>query len=250
MCLSPFGSAVGRRTHACDSPQVSGLACDTEYEFQVRELCEDANANSAVSNETAIGRTLKLGACLEPAGTPSNLTLTDPASDSVSVTWVGGSANDCVWAVWGVQVQPANRATWSDAEGCQDLPSRTLTWCTAVGLQSNTGHRFRVREVCLDSATDSEWLESAEEVSTLLVRSQLPLESLRISGVTTDSVALAWDLPELNDCEFLGYYVRQELADAAFGWQRVEGSCEGHLMNQCSPSCTVTGPAADTRAKK
>ncbi|CAE8640128.1 unnamed protein product [Polarella glacialis] len=240
----------------CD---VLGLHCETSYSLRVAVKCAQPQLFGAFSSAKSF-QTTKGQECFRAALAPSGVVASAPSTSAMNVSWTPGLAQDCIFAEWLVEVRPQNRATWSQAQGCEGLATRTTTSCTAIGLKSLTAHEFRVQEVCSDSSLTSDWHTSLfSPMATLVLPAAAPLGLTSLSP-TFSSASLSWELPELNDCIFLGYVVRWRYnnASGAGAWRSASdaSSCQrasvgagasGQTWSVCSTGCTTEDLPSNTR---
>ena len=114
------------------SPTVSGLQCDTGYQFRVRAY------GDGVTYRTDWGAwattTASTGLCKPPG--PGGLSASAPGENSVSVSWTALTGAD----KYEVQYRQGSSGNWSTYKN--DI---TGTSPTVSGLQCDTGYQFRVR---------------------------------------------------------------------------------------------------------
>ena len=114
------------------SPTVSGLQCDTGYQFSVRAYGDDVTYRAdwgAWATTTA-----STGLCKPPG--PGGLSASAPGENSVSVSWTALTGAD----KYEVQYRQGSSGNWSTYKN--DI---TGTSPTVSGLQCDTGYQFRVR---------------------------------------------------------------------------------------------------------
>ena len=116
--------------------------------------------------------------------------LTGDKRYNMNITWTPGLANDCVFKIWDVSVRgikemTRNETTWFVPSGCKALTTRSVTSCVAVGLDSDTSYRIKVREVCNTAQASAYAAISEESTRTRPTISDAPTNIL----VTATSVA-------------------------------------------------------------
>ncbi|CAK9041631.1 Uncharacterized protein SCF082_LOCUS24016 [Durusdinium trenchii] len=160
-----------------------------------QSLCGESTGESGFASFA----TPDVPGCHAQALPPSWVVGSEATASSVSLTWSPGQeVENCSFLHWEVQVQPENQATYGPAAGCPEASLRNMSSCVVIGLQSATSHTFRVREVCQESTSSSDWAVTSVPISTLLVPAQAP-SGLRASEATSSSVTIQWDVPQLND---------------------------------------------------
>jgi len=174
----------GVRKSTCN---VTGLARNTQYIFQVQEICTDSWVNSATLVASDPFLTAFVG-----ASAPSTLRFIDVGYDWIQFVWDAGIAPaDCSFEAWRVEfrdkpeiTEPSN-STWTDFSmpilqsvqtndenstngtkvsnvlfnfGCSR--TRKGTSCNVSGLPTNVQYEMRVQEACEDLWTYSDYAYS------------------------------------------------------------------------------------------
>lgn len=214
---------------------IRGLSCNTSYSIRIAATCKESGLVGDWSTETTF-QTKPGDVCLNPATAPLNVTISGPATSSLSVAWTGGAAEECEFAFWEVQGRPAG-AVWVSSQGCQSLQSRDITQCTATGLTSATSYEFRIRERCVENSTDSPWSTVAQG-TTDEMGAGAPA-TVTAQDATESSMLVEWSQPSLNDCRFQAYELQWQTTDASSTWTSV-ASCGG-AQAYCDSSCFVSG---------
>ncbi|CAK9037583.1 unnamed protein product [Durusdinium trenchii] len=214
--------------------QLSGLPCDTQFQLRLAGLCGESTGESGFASFA----TPDVPGCHAQALPPSWVVGSEATASSVSLTWSPGQeVENCSFLHWEVQVQPENQATYGPAAGCPEASLRNMSSCVVIGLQSATSHTFRVREVCQESTSSSDWAVTSVPISTLLVPAQAP-SGLRASEATSSSVTIQWDVPQLNDCHFQGYVLRWRQREGG-NWSSSTGC--SFFSSSCESTCTANG---------
>jgi len=138
----PCGNMVLRTVTDC---AIESLAHQTSFQFRVKEICEDPEADSgfAVSDSR---RTRTAVA----AGSPVDLVATGAAPSYVTLSWRQGDGADCFFDHWEVSVRLNGTDKWEVdfvSRGCRDLKREENT-CYVVGLLESQAYEFRLRERC------------------------------------------------------------------------------------------------------
>eukprot|EP00434_Breviolum_minutum_P008714 symbB.v1.2.007682.t1/scaffold476.1/size199034/1 len=212
---------------------IRGLTCDTSYEVRVAVNCTDPVANGPFT--TVSFTTLQGDLCLKQKPAPRFVTASSLGTSSMSVSWVDASdASNCSTSTWQVETRPANSDTWHMV--C-DQVERNVTSCIASGLQSNTGHSFRVREVCDD--VSGSWGNTALTVST--DAKGAASTEVWASSPTVTSMLVQWNSPILFDCGFSSFELQWSVV--AGTWQ--SAACAA--VSMCDTSCRVASLPSNTQ---
>jgi hypothetical protein len=145
----------------------------TYYEFAVREICTDANANSVLSewccqNDEAVRTEIvRMEAAV-------NLMTQDETPSSMRLTWeTVASKTDCEFVRWLVErrVAGSGQDGWlADPPGCANVEDECAGFCVLTQLPSLTKFEARVQAVCTDPLTSSDYSEPSDGSSSLIYR--------------------------------------------------------------------------------
>lgn len=119
-------------TATTTSTSVSGLNCNTGYEFQVRAVCGTTNGSFSAS------ATFTTASCTTTScGTPSGLSASGITQTSATLNWgaVSGATG------YNVRARQVGTTTWSTG-------SVTTTSVNFTGLTCNTNYEFQAQAVC------------------------------------------------------------------------------------------------------
>lgn len=215
----------------------TGLRSNTEYEFRVREECEDPSANSewSVSEERLV--TLPVMAVA-----PLNVVASQATKSSATVFWDVPSFGDCSFERYLVHWrEAADAGVWITADGCFGLSGACDPQCVATSLPTYTPVLFRTAVVCSNTATNSIWSENSAEIQTLPEPAVEPV-GLKVEYFTSTTALLVWQAAGLQQCEFQKWQV--ELKGIGGVWN-VKESCQHTGFN--NPACALEGLACDNK---
>ncbi|QQS30196.1 MAG: fibronectin type III domain-containing protein [Sphingobacteriales bacterium] len=125
-------STWSNTTSTSTSAAVSGLTCNTGYEFQVRAVCGTTTGSysgSATFTTSACGGT--------SCGTPGGLNATGITQTSATLNWAAVSGATS----YNVRARQVGTTTWSTG-------TVTSTSVNFTGLTCNTNYEFQVQAVC------------------------------------------------------------------------------------------------------
>eukprot|EP00927_Polykrikos_kofoidii_P044259 TRINITY_DN38274_c0_g1_i1.p1 TRINITY_DN38274_c0_g1~~TRINITY_DN38274_c0_g1_i1.p1 ORF type:complete len:771 (+),score=77.09 TRINITY_DN38274_c0_g1_i1:79-2391(+) len=180
------------------------------------------------------------------AGMPRDAGSADPTTSTVRLSWSPGVPGHCSFIRWLVEVRPAEErsdAAWSPAFGCGDLTTRDATQCVVIRLKARSRYTFRVREECEVAATRSPWAVF-EALSPTKGIPSAPPENIVASDATAHSLALTWDVPNLNDCAFSRYVVEWRPCSGPPTWSVPTGCTE--FPEVSVNKCTAVGLPSNT----
>jgi hypothetical protein len=144
-CSGPFESSL------VSSCVAENLDSNTPYHFQVRTLCINVLAKSALSEETLAVATLP-----QAALPPSRVRAQPTGPSSIVVSWVSGALRDCEFEQTIVEAKAVGNDVWFYPNGCSPTGSINTNTCHATGLTAATAYEYRVQTHCSDPRATSE----------------------------------------------------------------------------------------------
>ncbi|CAK9106848.1 unnamed protein product [Durusdinium trenchii] len=168
---SDWGSPEGCQDLASDrSCTALNLQCDTLYDARIRAACVPAAASSDWMAFPSF-RTAYAGICLRPASPPQLLRATQTSTVSLEVSFSAGSAGDCVFQGFELQMRQESVETWTALPLTSgSLQVRSGPSCLVQELSEGTGYYFRARELCSNGAPlASGWGNTEEALRTTSV---------------------------------------------------------------------------------
>ena len=158
-------------TSATTSFGVTGLTASSNYEWQVKTVCQ---AGSSAFTASATFTTAAVPAC----NVPASLTITAVTSSSATFNWaaVSGAIS------YGIQYRKIGAANWST--GTSTTPSFSVT-----GLTASSNYEWQVKTVC--SAGSSAFTASTTFTTSAAASCNVP-GGLLASAITTTSATLGW----------------------------------------------------------
>lgn len=221
-----------------------GLSCDTAYTARVREVCTLGAATSPYAISASF-RTLKIGNCLYGATAPQYLRASSPTTTTLTLAFVAGTANDCVFAGFDVQRLQVGTSDWVDVGGsCDSIATRAGPVCVAEGLTDGTAFLFRAREVCSNGEElASPWGVTAEAVATIAVQEVTIVAEIPKGAITETrptSLLVVFDVNVILDTQESG----PKLRICPLTELEVPNSC-GCVQSTCENHC-VEPPTAPT----
>jgi hypothetical protein len=162
----------------------SGLDPGTSYSYRV--LAFNGAGNSATTNQV----TVTTPPILQIPSAPSNLRMTAVTTASVTLAWTDGSSNEN-----GFSIERNIGGSWTQIGWVPD----NVTAFSNSGLSPNTTYSYRV--LAFNGAGNS---AATNQVTVTTQSFQLPAapSSLRVTGVTSTSVTLAWTDGSSNENGF------------------------------------------------
>ena len=236
--IAPESDPTNFRTHNCQvQPSRSAPSCllqsltsDSVHLVQMREVCADPLATGAFPATPLACRTVA-----RPAAPPQNLRAEQVEKYTLVFGWQLSSQYDCQFEGFEAQVQAngtdwpqsvasTDAADWTNAEyRCfsKDLnPSGGPSCKISVGVASGMLYNARVRYVCAQPDTNSEWAYLAPTWGDMFTtlpadRADVPF-NLSFAFLSPVSLGATWNTGVLaGDCVFVRWelHVRPEGAD-------------------------------------
>ncbi|MCK8492936.1 fibronectin type III domain-containing protein [Spirosoma sp. RP8] len=223
----------------------TGLANDTQYEWQVRSICSAADQSDFSPSSYFTTR------CLVPASLYSRATATGAA-----LSWyINGSSESN--STYDIQYRPSGSTDWTT------VSNQPSTFFSLTGLQTNSSYEWRVSHRC-SSSTQSDY----SAVATFTTQCNVPFTGgLYASFVTSSSAQLYWYVENEAGTTYEIRYravgspdwttVSSLTASLSNGSYNVTGlanntTYEWQVKTTCSPSnntAFVSGPAFTTRCR-
>lgn len=242
---------------------LTGLACDTPYQIQVKQLCENEESNSDWSRPI-IGETLEGGACADAAEPPTDQVATTeiivPDSSGggrrlssaecqsidylLRLRWTQGEQQDSQFLVWNLEVYKLTVvAGVIDPNGnevipgvCQGIMSRETTECVLLGMPFGM-YAFSVQEVSLLPETSSPMSEMSNPTWIPRRRAKAP-QQVTLSQPTLHGFRVSWVNMPLEDCPY--YYTQVEVSTGNGVWFMPWLSGCDWIADPTTSSCTIT----------
>ena len=193
---------------------VSGLMPETNYEFRVRQICDEETTSSWALVSTT---TLELP-CIAPMGfTASNVALT-----SATIAWIDSLSNQEAWKV--AYGYGADASAWDTI----DVTSASID---LTNLYSNTEYTVYVRAYCsVEADVYSDW----SAAFTFRTATCATVNNVASSGVTTNSATINWT-KGANETKW----------EIAYGMEGFNESTVTPIVVEGTPSYTITGLESD-----
>eukprot|EP00931_Biecheleriopsis_adriatica_P040901 TRINITY_DN23426_c0_g1_i1.p1 TRINITY_DN23426_c0_g1~~TRINITY_DN23426_c0_g1_i1.p1 ORF type:complete len:3209 (-),score=471.85 TRINITY_DN23426_c0_g1_i1:187-9114(-) len=175
------GGSIDATRSSCE---LQSLNCDTIYKVRVAPLCSNSLASAVDPGLATEFKTLKGSvACLSPATSPLQVSFVEASVDSLHISWTAGSANDCSFVSWDVQLKDVTDAVSQSPftpAFCAGFMSRSNPSCLASNLSEGRTYHASVRELCAEPHLSSPHSFSQTPGTTLVVPApnlsfQLPL---------------------------------------------------------------------------
>ena len=166
----------------------TGLSPGTSYNYRV--LAFSAAGVSPTSNVVSV--TTSASAPSAIPGAPTGLTATSVTTSSVTLTWTDGSSNEN-----GFAIQRLNGSTWSQIGA---TPDGNITAYGDTGLSPGTSYSYRV--LAFNGSGNSPTSNVVSATTSQVVQIPAAPSNLRVAGVTSTSVTLAWTDGSSNENGF------------------------------------------------
>eukprot|EP00435_Cladocopium_sp_Y103_P039517 s1624_g10.t1 len=217
----------------CEVGPDQGLISLQKYVVRMKEICTDAKLNSEFSYAASIATTWPMRAY--PV---SNITFTNIRDDAATISWLPGVAyerhvQECDFHHWEVMIRMASRyvqggrafgaISW-DAEpperddlyleyeegtdwylGCRSF-TRDQSNCDPGSLESDRDYAVMVRERCLDSNADGDYVKSSSLLRTAAAAAHAPV-NFTTSEIRKYRYDLSWDPGDRRACVFWAWQV-------------------------------------------
>ncbi|KAF4712915.1 hypothetical protein FOZ62_030182, partial [Perkinsus olseni] len=240
----PWFTPIGCYSYRDLSCVATGLECDSLYEFRVRELCKDSEADSPWSARLEPARTQRGGSCVVRALPPSRVHATAINTTSIGITWQAAlqtRSPDCTSLGYSIQMRSSNAdAPWTPMGCGRDLLNvSTAASCVAVGLLSNTYYSFRAAYVCLEATVSSSYTDWTDPPTmTLPVPAERPI-NVTAATLSPGSLLVTWARQRLEDCNLSEWLVEGKVYPSdEVAWVRPSGCM--NLLQSCVRSCLAT----------
>jgi len=201
------------------SATITGLAANTEYQFQLTAT------NSGGSAASSLNATTKVAAPTAPA----SFTGTAQTTNSITLSWT--SQNNLTG--YTLQYRVAGTSTWTTATA----PATTATNATITGLKANTEYQFQLTAKNAGGSASSTANAKTQEVTVTAPPVTAPTApaNFKSSAQTTNSVTLSWT----SQSNLTGYTLQYRVAGTST-WTTATTPATS------ATSATITGLAAGT----
>lgn len=242
---------------------LTSLACDTPYQVQVEQICNNEESNSDWSRPI-MAETLDGGDCAQQA---------EPATDQVATTevitpdpntggrrlslaecqtldyllrlsWTSGAQQDSQFLVWKLEVYRLSIvARVIDPNGnvlipgvCQGIMDRHTTECVLLGMPHGL-YAFSVQEISLVPETSSPMSELSNPTWIPRRRAQAP-RAVTLSQPTLNGLRVDWVNMPLEDCPYQNTLVEVSTGNGVWFMPWLSG-CDW-ISDPTASSCTIT----------
>ena len=184
---------------------LTGLAPETDYQVRVRAICEEGEASMWAESTFT---TLEL-----PCLPPTNVTATNIAYSSVTITWTDPTNNQTEWTV-----------EYGYGENTQTVTA-TTTSVELTGLYSGMTYTVRVQGRCSAEVT-SDW----SDAYTFTTATCESVSNLTADNITSSSAVISWTAP-----------AGQTKWELTYGMQGVDEEHGTKVTVTVNPTFTIEG---------